>query len=123
MVLDAETRRNLELTETLRDNKPEGSLLGVLDRTKTPMGKRMLRAWVNKPLLDLDQINARLDAVEFFYKNGVLRQNLELLLAELHDLERIVLRLNNGSARPGDLVAPARGSEHDSAFEGASACQ
>lgn len=105
MVLDAETRRNLELTETLRDNKPEGSLLGVLDRTKTPMGKRMLRAWVNKPLLDLDQINARLDAVEFFYKNGVLRQNLELLLAELHDIERLVLRLNNGSARPGDLVA------------------
>lgn len=105
MVLDAETRRNLELTETLRDSKPEGSLLGVLDRTKTPMGKRMLRSWVNKPLLDLEQINTRLDAVEFFHKNGVLRQNLELTLAELHDLERIVGRLNNGSARPGDLVA------------------
>ncbi len=105
MVLDAETRRNLELTETLRDNKPEGSLLGVLDRTKTPMGKRMLRAWVNKPLLDIAQIDARLDAVEFFHKNGVLRQNLELLLAELHDIERIVGRLNSGSARPGDLVA------------------
>jgi len=105
MVLDAETRRNLELTETLRDSKPEGSLLGALDRTKTAMGKRMLRAWVNKPLLDLEQINARLDAVEFFYKNGVLRQNLELVLAELHDVERIVGRLNNGSARPGDLVA------------------
>ncbi len=105
MVLDAETRRNLELTETLRDSKPEGSLLGTLDRTKTSMGKRMLRGWVNKPLLDLDQINARLDAVEFFYKNGVLRQNLELLLAELHDIERIVSRLNNGSARPGDLLA------------------
>jgi len=105
MVLDAETRRNLELTETLRDSKPEGSLLGALDRTKTAMGKRMLRAWVNKPLLDLEQINARLDAVEFFYKNGVLRQNLELVLAELHDIERIVSRLNNGSARPADLVA------------------
>ena len=105
MVLDSETRRNLELTETLRDSKPEGSLLGVLDRTKTPMGKRMLRSWVNKPLLDLDQINARLDAVEFFYKNGVLRQNLEPLLSELHDIERIVGRLHNGSARPGDLVA------------------
>ena len=105
MVLDAETRRNLELTETLRDNKPEGSLLGVLDRTKTPMGKRLLRAWVNKPLLDLDQINARLDAVAFFYENGVLRQNLEPLLAELHDIERIVGRLQNNSARPGDLVA------------------
>ncbi len=105
MVLDAETRRNLELTETLRDNKTEGSLLGALDRTKTPMGKRMLRAWVNKPLLDLEQLNARLDSVEFFYKNGILRQNLEPLLAELHDLERIVSRLKNGSARPGDLVA------------------
>ncbi len=105
MVLDAETRRNLELTETLRDSKPEGSLLGVLDRTKTPMGKRVLRAWVNKPLLDLGQINARLDAVEFFYKNGLLRQNLESQLSELHDLERIVGRLNNGSVRPGDLVA------------------
>ncbi len=105
MVLDAETRRNLELTETLRENKTEGSLLGVLDRTKTPMGKRMLRAWVNKPLLDLEQINARLDAVEFFFRNGVIRQNLEVHLAELHDIERIVLRLNNASARPGDLVA------------------
>ena len=105
MVLDAETRRNLELTETLRESKPEGSLLGALDRTKTPMGKRMLRAWVNKPLLDLEQINARLDAVEFFYKDGVLRQKLELLLAEFHDIERIVSRLNNGSARPIDLVA------------------
>ena len=105
MVLDAETRRNLELTETLRDNKPEGSLLGVLDRTKTPMGKRLLRAWVKKPLLDLDQINVRLDAVAFFYENGVLRQNLEPLLAELHDIERIVGRLQNNSARPGDLVA------------------
>ena len=105
MVLDAETRRNLELTETLRDSKPEGSLLGVLDRTKTAMGKRMLRAWVNKPLLDLEQINARLDAVEFFYKNGILRQKLEPLLAELHDIERIIGRLNNSCARPVDLVA------------------
>lgn len=105
MVLDAETRRNLELTETLRDGKPENSLLGVLDRTRTPMGKRLLRAWVNKPLLDLEQIDSRLNAVDFFFKNGVLRQNLEPLLAELHDIERIVLRLNNASARPGDLVA------------------
>lgn len=105
MVLDAETRRNLELTETLRDNKPEGSLLGMLDRAKTPMGKRMLRSWVNKPLLDLTQINQRLNAVEFFFNNGILRQNLQPLLADFHDLERIVGRLNNGSARPGDLVA------------------
>ena len=105
MVLDAETRRNLELTETLRDNKPEGSLLGMLDRAKTPMGKRMLRSWVNKPLLDLTQIDQRLNAVEFFFNNGILRQNLQPLLADFHDLERIVGRLNNGSARPGDLVA------------------
>lgn len=66
MVLDAETRRNLELTETLRDGKVEGSLLAVLDKTRTPMGKRMLHAWVNKPLLNLEKINTRLDALSFF---------------------------------------------------------
>jgi len=60
MVLDAETRRNLELTETIRTGKVEGSLLGVLDYTVTPMGKRMLRNWVSKPLLSVEQINKRL---------------------------------------------------------------
>ena len=105
MVLDAETRRNLELTETLRDGKTEWSLLGILDRTQTPMGKRLLRSWVNKPLLDIEQINQRLDAVAYFYDHGVERKQIAELLKQLHDLERLVTRLVNGSARPNDLVA------------------
>ena len=105
MVLDAETRRNLELTETLRDGKTEWSLLGILDRTQTPMGKRLLRSWVNKPLLDIEQINQRLDAVAYFYGHGVERKQIAELLKQLHDLERLVTRLVNGSARPNDLVA------------------
>lgn len=105
MVLDAETRRNLELTETLREQKLEGSLLGVLDKTQTSGGKRMLRSWVNKPLLSLDAINKRLDLVEFFFNNGVLRQDLNAILTKLHDLERLVNRINSGTARPPDLVA------------------
>ena len=105
MVLDAETRRNLELTETLRDGKSEGSLLGILDKTQTPMGKRLLRNWVNKPLLDIERINQRLDAVSYFYDRGVERKQIADLLNQLHDLERLVTRLVNGSARPNDLVA------------------
>ena len=105
MVLDAETRRNLELTETLRDGKTEWSLLGILDKTQTPMGKRLLRSWVNKPLLDIEQINQRLDAVAYFYGHGVERNQIAELLKQLHDLERLVTRLVNGSARPNDLVA------------------
>ncbi len=105
MRLDATTRRNLELTETIRERKPEGSLLGTLDRTMTQMGKRTLRNWVNKPLLSLQAINARLDLVELFHQNGVLRQDLMALLKRLHDIERMVNRAASGSIRPPDLVA------------------
>ena len=105
MVLDAETRRNLELTETLREGKTEWSLLGVLDKTQTSMGKRLLRNWVNKPLLDIEKINQRLDAVAYFYHHGIERKQIAETLKQLHDLERLVTRLVNGSARPNDLVA------------------
>jgi DNA mismatch repair protein MutS len=105
MQLDASTRRNLELTETIREGKIEGSLLGILDHTVTPMGKRTLRAWVNKPLLNLEAINTRLDAVGFFFKDGVLRQELEQKLSKLHDIERLVNRAATGSIRPTELVA------------------
>ena len=105
MVLDAETRRNLELTETLRDGKSEGSLLWVLDQTKTPMGKRMLRQWVNKPLLNPTAISTRLDMVETFYRDGVLRNELTHLLHEFHDLERLVNRACTNSIRPPELVS------------------
>ncbi len=77
MILDAATRRNLELTETLRGGQVKGSLLGVLDHTVTPMGKRLLRQWVSKPLLDVDRIRERQDGVELLLRaTGMLRAEL-----------------------------------------------
>ncbi len=105
MVLDAETRRNLELTETIRTGKTQGSLLGILDNTQTPMGGRLLHQWVSKPLLDVNKINQRLDAVEFFYKNGLLRAEAMDALQEFDDLERLTNRVISGHAQPRDLVA------------------
>jgi DNA mismatch repair protein MutS len=105
MVLDAETRRNLELTETIRGGKTKGSLLGILDSTNTPMGSRLLHQWVSKPLLDVQLINLRLDAVEYFFKNGLLRAELMDALSDFDDLERLTNRVVSGHAIPRDLVA------------------
>jgi len=105
MVLDAATRRNLELTETLRGGSTRGSLLGELDLTVTPMGKRLIRQWVSKPLIDVAQISQRQDGLAFFHKNGLLRAELRAGLKTLGDLERLVMRVVGGSAQPRDLVA------------------
>jgi DNA mismatch repair protein MutS len=105
MTLDAATRRNLELTETLRGGAVKGSLLGVLDRSVTPMGKRLLRQWVSKPLLDVSRVHARQEGVERFFQDGVLRAELRAALKPLGDLERLVNRILGGSAQPRDLVA------------------
>ena len=105
MVLDAETRRNLELTETIRGGKKEGSLLGVLDSTLTPMGGRLLNQWVSKPLLDVDQITRRQDAVAHFFQHGLLRAEARDLLGGFDDLERLTNRAISGHAIPRDLVA------------------
>ncbi len=105
MVLDAPTRRNLELTETIRLGQEEGSLLSILDHTVTPMGKRLIRQWVSKPLLNLSRINNRLDAVECLLKDGMLRAELRAALKPLADLERLANRIISGSAQPRDLVA------------------
>lgn len=105
MVLDANTRRNLELTETLRGGEVKGTLLGELDLTVTPMGKRLMRQWVSKPLLNVEQINKRLDAVAYFHANGLLRAELRAALKHLGDLERLVMRVISGTAQPRDLTA------------------
>lgn len=105
MNLDASTRRNLELTETIRNSAPAGTLLGVLDKTITPMGKRMLRQWVGKPLLDVQQINQRLDLVKYFFSDGLLRAEIRQSLKPLSDLERLTNRILGGSAQPRDLVS------------------
>jgi DNA mismatch repair protein MutS len=104
MTLDAATRRNLELTETLRRGTVEGSLLGVLDTTVTSMGGRLLRRWLSQPLLDLDGLNARLDAVEVFYDDTPARTRLRTLLKGVADLERLASRVVQGIARPRDLL-------------------
>jgi DNA mismatch repair protein MutS len=122
--LDGVTRRNLELTRTLRDGKVQGSLLGVLDRTVTPMGARLLRRWMQQPLLDLARIQARLGAVEELVScppgsgdreeagGGVgeifLRADLRRLLDGLHDVERLVGRVGFGTANGRDLAALRR---------------
>ena len=105
MVLDAETRRNLELTETIRGRKTTGSLLAILDYTKTPMGGRLLHKWVSEPLLDVARIGKRLDAVECFYKNGLLRAETIDALDNFDDLERLTNRVISGHAIPRDLIA------------------
>jgi DNA mismatch repair protein MutS len=105
MVLDAATRRNLELTETIRGYGGEGSLLSVLDYTVTPMGKRLVRQWVSKPLLDLSEIHARQASVQALVEDGLLRAELRDALHALGDLERLTNRVISGHAQPRDLVA------------------
>ncbi|MCX6082931.1 MAG: DNA mismatch repair protein MutS [Chloroflexi bacterium] len=104
MTLDAATRRNLELTETLR-GEIKGSLLGTLDFTVTPMGKRLLRQWVSQPLLDLPKIQNRQNGVEYFFTTGMIRAELRSALKPLSDLERLTNRVLSGHAQPRDLVA------------------
>jgi DNA mismatch repair protein MutS len=104
MLLDPATRRNLELTQTLRAGAVKGSLLGVLDATVTNMGGRLLRQWLNQPLLDLRRLNERLDAVELLLRDTPLRTRLRLLLKGMADLERLASRAVQGIARPRDLV-------------------
>jgi DNA mismatch repair protein MutS len=105
MVLDPFTRRNLELTETIRNRKTQGSLLGILDRTVTAMGARLLRTWISQPLLDLKRLNARLDAVEALTTQEIARAEIREALRGVTDLERLTNRLLIGKAGPRDLVA------------------
>lgn len=105
MTLDSATRRNLELTETIRTGSVQGSLLSVLDRCVTPGGHRLMRQWVSKPLLDASAITQRLDGVQIFVEQGMLRAELRNALHPLGDLERLVNRVVSGHAGPKDLIA------------------
>lgn len=105
MILDHYTRRNLELTETVRDRSKKGSLLWMLDRTQTSMGARMLRRWIDKPLLSSKAVEARLDAVETLYLDLILREDIRSELQPIYDLERLVGRVAFGSANGRDLNA------------------
>lgn len=105
MYLDAATRRNLELTATLRGSEKKGSLLWVLDRTVTPMGKRLIRRWVERPLLDPRAIDARLDGVRELMENREARDTLLMHLSEIRDLERLSSRIATGLITPKELLA------------------
>jgi len=111
MTLDAATRRNLELTETLRRGVVQGSLLGVLDTTVTSMGGRLVRRWITQPRLDLDRLNRRLDAVGAFFEATPVRTRLRILLKQVGDLERITSRVVQGIGRPLDLLGMRRSLE------------
>ncbi|MGM0470746.1 MAG: DNA mismatch repair protein MutS [Bacillota bacterium] len=105
MTLDANTRRNLELTKTIRDHSFKGSLLWVLDNTVTAMGGRKLQKWLEQPLLKPQQINKRLDAVGEIKDNIMVKEELKENLAEVYDLERLMSKVIYGSANARDLIA------------------
>ena len=105
MLLDSATRRNLELTETLREKQKRGSLLWVLDKTKTAMGARTLRSYIEQPLIDRTQIEERLDAVEELSADAISRDEIREYLNPVYDLERLLGKISYQSANPRDLIA------------------
>lgn len=105
MILDSITRRNLELTSSMRDGSRWGTLLWVLDHTVTAMGGRLIRSWIERPLLNLEVINDRLDALEEAIENIFFRHELKELLSSIYDLERLTARVAYGSLHARDLVA------------------
>jgi len=104
MSLDFATKRNLEIMSTMQEGAREGSLIQVLDKTKTAMGGRMLKKWISAPLTRLDTILARQKSIEDFVKNNPLRDNLQNELKEISDLERLTSRISTGRANPRELV-------------------
>lgn len=105
MCLDINARRNLELTEKLRDKSKKGTLLWVLDKTSTSMGGRRLRRWINDPLLDIEKINKRLNSVKELKDNPILRGDIADLLKKVYDIERLVGKISYGNANARDLIS------------------
>jgi len=107
LIVDHQTRRNLEITQTVRDGTFQGSLLWALDRTSTAMGSRALRRWLLQPLLEIKGIKSRQDTIQELVENTPLRQDIRQLLRKIYDLERLTVRAASGRANARDLVALA----------------
>ncbi|MCM1551625.1 MAG: DNA mismatch repair protein MutS [Butyrivibrio sp.] len=105
MLLDSSTRRNLELTETLREKQKRGSLLWVLDKTKTAMGGRLLRSYIEQPLINKEEMEKRLDAIEELNKDSVSRDEIREYLGPIYDMERLLSKVTYKTANPRDLIA------------------
>ncbi len=103
--IDANTRRNLELTETSRDKSKFGSLLWAIDKVKTPMGSRLLKNWITQPTRNIEELRTRLDAVEELINNTRSRLNLSALMDRVCDIERLAVKISNGSTSPRDFLA------------------
>ena len=109
--IDSSSRRNLELVETLREKQKRGSLLWVLDKTKTAMGARTLRSYVEQPLIDQEEIENRLSAIEELNEHPMLRDEIREYLQPIYDLERLISRISYKSANPRDMIAFASSLE------------
>ena len=105
MIIDSATNRNLELIETLREKQKKGSLLWVLDKTRTAMGARLMRSWIEQPLIEKKKITARQDAVEELFNDMITREEMREYLNAIYDLERLVTRISYRTANPRDLIA------------------
>lgn len=105
MTIDLSSRRNLELTENLREKSKKGSLLWVLDKTETSMGSRMLRRWIEEPLVNKEKITLRLNAVEELFNDLSLNDSLKEALHDIYDIERILGKISNKNANAKDLIA------------------
>jgi len=105
MALDVNARRSLELTERMSDRSKKGTLIWVLDKTSTSMGGRLLRRWINDPLLDVDEINKRLDGVEEFKNNLILKGETIEVLKKVYDIERLAGKISYGNANARDLIS------------------
>ena len=105
MLIDSSTRRNLELVETLREKTKKGSLLWVLDKTKTAMGARMLRSYIEQPLTEKEEMEGRLDAIEELNSQAITREELREYLNAIYDLERLITRITYQTANPRDFIA------------------
>lgn len=105
MIIDSSTRRNLELAETLREKQKRGSLLWVLDKTRTAMGARTLRSFVEQPLIERAEIEERYDAIDEFNTNAITREEIREYLNPVYDLERLITRVTYQTANPRDLIA------------------
>lgn len=105
MLIDASSLRHLEITQNVRDGRRKGTLLDVLDRTKTAMGGRLLRKWLEAPLLNLHDITERQDGVEDLVRHEIMRQDLGDTLDKIYDFERILTRIGTGTAGPKDMTA------------------
>lgn len=112
MIIDIASRRNLELTKANRDKNKKGSLIWVLDRTKTPMGARLMKKWIEQPLINVSEINKRLDLLEEFVNDNIGREELKELLNTIYDIERLLGKIAVNVANAKDLVCLCNSLEH-----------